>query len=168
MCFCWIVIPKTRASVGAAAGALEVMMASIHHAAISNADTHQMFLVPEKLLQCDLSGVRYQNRRHLCRGKQGRLCSTCSNRTTAEPVLAGEADSTVRQTRTTSPSAEHVNDTVSVIDRCHGDRLMFGPHPGDASETMPDAGVDSRGGARGGGCLFRDLFFLLPPLFVNE
>lgn len=42
-----MVMPKTRASAGAAGGAfgaLEVMMASIHHAAILEASPHQTFL----------------------------------------------------------------------------------------------------------------------------
>lgn len=47
ICFCWMVIPKTRASAGAAGGALgalEVMMASVHRAAILNTRSHQTFL----------------------------------------------------------------------------------------------------------------------------
>lgn len=44
MCFCWIVMPKTRVSApaaGAAFGALEVMMASIHLTAIFSATPHE-------------------------------------------------------------------------------------------------------------------------------
>ena len=101
MCFCWIVIPKMRVSAGAATaavGAVVVMMTSIHHAAISDASPLETFLSHSEpdavIVPASFDYSMHKGERHLCRGKQDRLCSACSNRTTAQPVLAGEADST--------------------------------------------------------------------------
>lgn len=118
-----MVMPNTRASAGAAGaalGALEVMMASIHRAAILNTSPHQTFLGYWRSTAVIVLGsckcVQDTKRRPaiVYRGKQGRLCSSTLKPGHGAARFGGEADFELRGW-IGCPRARHVIDAVAYL-----------------------------------------------------